>query len=191
MQSVPADPGSRPVLQHQGLVRSQGLLVRAVAAAKPPKCCCPEPLLREGCAAARRLLRVRCCEKAVPAKAGCEKACWLLREAGCCEKACCSPTCCEKACQPKCHKLYRRPVLEMLEDMFGPCGDAAGEAGCEAGCGGRPFRRRQRPRPRSDRPRPRSRRTTTPPPPVVPKPDTSTSIDTRGIYQASRSLARN
>ncbi len=98
----------------------------------PAKACCPEPA---------------CCEKAC----GCEKCCKERKcrtprcEKGCgaCAPACCEKTCpkaCEAACAPtcetktKCHKLYRRPVVELLESIFGECRKCGCEAGCEVGC---------------------------------------------------------
>jgi hypothetical protein len=71
--------------------------------------CCPEPV---------------CCETAC---GSCEKFCKVRNHEACCEK----PTCCEKDCQPKCHKLYRRPVIELLDGLF--CCDICGNGcGCEA-----------------------------------------------------------
>ena len=150
------------------------------ACCEAPKGCAPEPA---------------CCAKPVRF----HKLHW--RENGCCapkaccEKVACAPTCapvCEKPRAPKCHKLYRRPVLELLENMFGRCHEAGTcEASCEAGCGcgGTTVPAGKTPAPTTGPAK--APETTTPPPPVVAKPDNVTSNETRGIYQASRSLARN
>jgi hypothetical protein len=130
------------------------------------KGCCPEPA----------------CKPVACRKVRCEKAC------NPCEPACkaaCEPVC--EAPKPKCHKLYRRPVVELLENMFGcnKCNNC-GEVGCDNGCGGTTV----------------PGKTVTPgkapeaaaPLPAAPKADTkdpSASIQKRGIYQASRSLVRN
>ncbi|MFZ1933270.1 MAG: hypothetical protein WCB27_24170 [Thermoguttaceae bacterium] len=80
----------------------------------------------------------------------------------------------------------------MLENMFGSCGECGCEAGCcetGCGCGGAPVAPGKAPAPTTGPAK--APETTTPPPPVVPKPDPVTSNQPRGIYQASRSLARN
>lgn len=131
-----------------------------------------------------------CCEEAC--EPACAKPCKTKRfRKQRCAKACdpCCPTTCEEvaACeptckQPKCHKLYRRPVIELLEALFGSrncrCGD-----GCETACGGggvvpgvkAPARAPEKAAPL----------------PMAPKADPSAAIHTRGIYQASRSLVHN
>jgi hypothetical protein len=148
----------------------------AAVACEAPKCC-PEP----ACARPVRCHKVRCERACKP----CEPAC----------KATCAPACtpvCEKPCKPKCHKLYRRPVLELLENLFGcnECGtcEVGGETGCATGCGGTAAPAGKTAPTTGPAKAPE---TTTPPPPVVPKPDPVTKNQTRGIYQASRSLARN
>jgi hypothetical protein len=131
------------------------------------KGCCPEPCCKPA----------KCCK--VKACAPCCKAC---------EPACkaCEPACCEKTCEPKCHKLYRRPVLELIEGLFGcdKC-NACCEAGCETGCGcggttTAPSKVAPAKAPEQAAPLP-----------TAPKADPSASIQSRGIYQASRSLVRN
>jgi hypothetical protein len=159
-------------------------LFEAKACQTDPVCCeapkcCPEPAC---CPKTVRCHKIRCA-----AKACCEKACKVC-EPAC--KAACAPACepvCEKPCKPKTHKLYRRPVLEMLENLFGCNECGCGEAGCEAGCGGTAPVKGVAPTTGPAK----APETTTPPPPVVPKPDPQTSNQPRGIFQASRSLARN
>jgi hypothetical protein len=75
--------------------------------------------------------------------------------------------------------------------MFGSCCENGCEASCEAGCGcgGTTVPAGKTPAPTTGPAK--APETTTPPPPVVAKPDNVTSNETRGIYQASRSLARN
>jgi len=149
------------------LFEAKGCQVDPVGCCEAPKCC-PEPTCCE---------KPKCCHKVRCAKPCCEKAC----------KAC-EPACCEKPCKPKCHKLYRRPVLELLENLFG--NDTCGEAGCEAACGGcggttvpgkapvtAPAKAPEQAAPLPSAPNP--------------KPDPQASIQTRGIYQASRTLVRN
>ncbi len=156
-------------------------LFSAKACACEPACCeapkcCPEP----ACCAKPVRCRVARCE---PACQPCAPAC----------KTACAPACepvCAKPCKPKCHKLYRRPVLELLENLFGPCCDNGCEAGCcETGCGGGMAVPGGKTMPKTGPAK--APETTTPPPPVVPKPDSVTKNQTRGIYEASRSLARN
>ncbi|MEN6452214.1 MAG: hypothetical protein ABFC96_17120 [Thermoguttaceae bacterium] len=155
-----------------------------------------------------------CCEKACCAKpACCEKSCGACEKpckmkrchrvrceqpcGACCPVTCakpCAPVTCAPVCQPvckvKCHKLYRRPVLEMIEKLFGerqcvsPCGE------CEVACG--PCGTT------TTAPAKKVAPTTAPakapeaaPLPAAPKADTSAAVQTRGIYQASRSLVRN
>jgi hypothetical protein len=158
---------------------------RACAA---PKACCPEPA---------------CCEKAC----GCEKCCKerKCRKPRCAEKACgaCCPAACEKACpkaceptceptcetKTKCHKLYRRPVVELLESIFGTCkkcgtGCEAGcEVGCAAGCGGSA--------PAAAPAKAPVKAPEAAPLPQAPKADPSASIQSRGVYQAAQTLVRN
>jgi hypothetical protein len=151
------------------LFEAKGCQYDPAGCCETPKCC-PEPTC---CAKPKCCHKVRCCEK--PACKACEPAC----------KAC-EPACCEKACKPKCHKLYRRPVLEMLENLFGNencCGEAGCEAGC--GCGGTTVPGKAPAAAPAKAPEQAA------PLPVAPKADPSASIETRGIYQASRNLARN
>jgi hypothetical protein len=112
----------------------------------------------------------KACEKACAPKA-CEKAC----------KVACEPTC-EKA--PKTHKLYRRPVVELLEALF--CCDNGCEAGCEVGCAGTTTTTKAAPAAAPAKPAEKAA-----PLPAAPKADPSASIQSRGIYQASNSLVRN
>ena len=82
---VPGDPGPRPVRQHQGHVRGQGLLLRAEVllqgrqgllprnrrccccasppAARRPACCASPPAARRPAAAAKRLVAARSAAK--------------------------------------------------------------------------------------------------------------------------------
>jgi len=150
------------------LFEAKGCQVEPVACCEAPKCC-PEP----ACGKVKACRKVRCAKSCN----ACEPAC----------KAACEPVC-EKPCQPKCHKLYRRPVLELLENLFG-CNEGCGETGCEAGCGGTtggvPVKAP------GTEPAKAVEKTTPPPPNANVKPDPQASTTTRGIYQASRSLARN
>ena len=134
------------------------------------KGCCPEPAC---CGKTVKCHKVRCCEK--PSCKACEPAC----------KAC-EPACCEKPCKPKCHKLYRRPVVELLENLFGndECNEGC-EAGC--GCGGTTVPGKAPATGPAKAPEQAA------PLPAAPKADKdpSASIQSRGIYQASRSLVRN
>jgi hypothetical protein len=114
-------------------------------------CCCPEPACCKPCH------KVRCCEKA----------------------ACCAPTC-EKPCKQKCHKLYRRPVLELLEALFG-CEDKCNVC-CDTGCGGAAPAKTPAKAPESPAPLPTA--------PKAPDPSASTT-PSRGIYQASNIVVRN
>ena len=133
--------------------------------------CCEKACCDKGCCAKG------CCEKACGAKGCCEKACCAK---GCCEKACCAPTC-EKVCKPKTHKLYRRPLVELLESLFGcdECNNGCCEAAC--GCGGAAP---------ATTPKTPAKGTEAAPVPA-PKADPQASIQGSGIYQASRSLVRN
>jgi hypothetical protein len=154
-------------------------------ACEAAKGCCPEP----ACAVA--------CEKPCKAKR-CHK---LLGEKGCCPEvaacekvAACEPAC-EKVCEPKCHKLYRRPVLELLECLFGEpcnkCGNACGggcEAACAAGCDGAKAAPAAAPAPA---PAKAKEQAAPLPKAAPPKPDPSASLQRTGIYEASRSLVRN
>jgi len=142
-----------------------------------PACKPCEPACREKPCKVR-CHKVRACE---PACKACEPACKA------CEPACkpCEPAC--EPAKPKCHKLYRRPVLELLEKLF-CCDERNDECGCsEATCGGTTVPSQKAP-------------TTAPakapekaaPLPQAPKADPSASnTNSRGIYQASRSLVRN
>ena len=191
LQVLPAYPGTRPVRGHEGVVRVQGhdlrdfgllprqgmlpgtlreSLLRACA-----KACC-EP---NCCEKVKRCCKVRCCEKACCAPECCEK------------PRCCKPACCEPTCEPKCHKLYRRPLVELLEDLFGErccCGKASCEAGCceaACGCGGSaPMTPKPTTAPGKVQEKPA-------PLPPAPKADPSAAVPGRGIYQASRDLVRN
>lgn len=109
-----------------------------------------------------------------------------------CEKGCnaCEPACkaaCEPACEvakPKCHKLYRRPVLELIEKLFGCDDDDDCGTGCDTGCGSTTVP--------SKAGTPAKAPEAAAPLPAAPKAtDPSASIQQRGIYQASRSLVRN
>ena len=149
------------------MFEAKGCQTEPVACCEAPKCC-PEP---------------KCCEKRCCEKVKC------CHKVACCEKSCnaCAPACCEKPCKPKTHKLYRRPVLELRENLFGTdeCGCEAGcEAGCN-GCGGTTVPGKAAPGTTPAK----APESATPPP--APKADPSASIQPRGIYQASRSLARN
>jgi hypothetical protein len=103
-------------------------------------------------------------------------------ECGCCEKACG----CEKVAQPKCHKLYRRPVVELLESLFShhKCGGC--EVGCEVcGCNGTA--------PAAPAAAPAKAPAKAPeaaPLPAAPKADPSAAVPS-GIYQDASSLVRN
>ena len=142
--------------------------------AAKPKGCCPEPA---------------CCGKPVSAQGA------LLREARAARLAARSLAAARPAasrpaarrCKPKCHKLYRRPVVEMLENLFGTdecCNAAAGcEAGC--GCGGTTVPGKAPAAAPAKAPEQAA------PLPAAPKADPSASIQSRGIYQASRGLVRN
>ncbi len=125
-------------------------------------------------------------------KQRCAKACDPCCPATCEEVAACDPACgevaaCEPACKPKCHKLYRRPVVELLEALFGSrncrCGKCSCGDGCETACGGGGVV----PGVKSPAKAPEKAA----PLPMAPKADNSTAVPTRGIYQASRSLVRN
>ncbi|MEN6405238.1 MAG: hypothetical protein ABFC77_02080 [Thermoguttaceae bacterium] len=137
------------------------------------------------------------CAKACPkaCEPACEKACKVkhCRKVKACEPVCakaCEPVCakaCEPVCAkaPKCHKLYRRPVLELLEDLFGSC-KKCDNGGCEAACGcngAAPATKAPAAAP--------AKAPEAAPLPAAPKADPSASIQSRGIYQASRSLVRN
>ena len=161
------------------------------------KGCCPEPAC----------CPVKACEKVVACDPSCEKPCKARKarkargcDNGCnaccpvkaCEKIACEPAC-EKACEPKCHKLYRRPVVELLEAIFGSC-DKCGkgcevgcEVGCAAGCGGAAPAKTAP----AAAPAPAKAPEQAAPLPAAPKADPSASIQSRGFYQASRSLVRN
>ncbi|MBU4271942.1 MAG: hypothetical protein KKE86_00445 [Planctomycetes bacterium] len=163
----------------------------------PANACCPEPVTCEkacdpACAKpckVKKFRKQRCakvCDPCCPAT--CDPACEKV--AACdpaCEKvAACEPTC-EPACKPKCHKLYRRPVVELLEALFGGrncrCGKAACGDGCETACGSggvAPGVKAPAKAPEKAAPLP-----------MAPKADPSAAVPTRGIYQASRSLVRN
>jgi len=158
---------------------AKGVQCETVACAAPTACC-PEPACCEKPAKCRK---VRCCKKACCCDP-CAKACCDP-----CEKVACQPAC-EPACQPKvkCHKLYRRPVLELLEAMFGckdccnPCGTACCDTGCGCG-GGAPAA--------APAAAPAKAPEQAAPLPQAPKADPSAAIPSRGIYSASRSLVRN
>jgi hypothetical protein len=96
---------------------------------------------------------------------------------GCCEKTCG----CEKSCESKCHKLYRRPVVELLESLFGS--KKSCEAGCEVcGCGGSA--------PAAAPAKAPANAPEAAPLPAAPKADPSAAIPS-GIYESSGSLVRN
>ena len=135
-------------------------LFEAKAVAYEPACeakCAPEP-----------------CAKAACGPKTCEKACKVPA----CEKACAVPTC-EKVAKPKAHKLYRRPVVELIESLF--CCEEACEDSCEAACGSTAP---------AAAPKTHAKGTEAAPVPA-PKADPQASIQGSGIYQASRSLVRN
>ena len=164
------------------------------------KGCCPEPACEK--VAACNPACEKACKKPCKTKK-CRKACGKKTCGACCPVAACDPACekvaacepaCEKTCAPKCHKLYRRPVLELLEDLFGDCkkcGKSCGtgcetgcEVGCAAGCGGAaPAKAAPTTAP--------AKAPETAPLPAAPKADPSASIQSRGVYQVSRSLVRN
>jgi hypothetical protein len=73
--------------------------------------------------------------------------------------------------------LYRRPVVELIESLFG-C-DECDNGCCEAACGGA-----------APAPKAKAKGTEAAPVPA-PKADPQASIQGSGIYQASRSLVRN
>jgi hypothetical protein len=60
-----------------------------------------------GCGECKACANVACC---APAKACCP-------EPACAKPACCQPACEVPCRQPKCHKLYRRPVVELFGNM--------------------------------------------------------------------------
>ena len=138
---------SREGCLREGLLCKARLLREVLPSRPAAKACCASPL------AARRL--------AVPSplaarRLGLREDLWL-----------------QKTCE-KCHKLYRRPVVELLEDLFGECkkcGELAKPA-AEARLRLR-WRARLRPRPRP-RPRPRLRKPLRCP--QAPKADPSASI---------------
>jgi hypothetical protein len=82
-------------------------------------------------------------------------------------------------------------VVELLEDLFGErrcCGAASCEAGCceaACGCGGTST---SAPKPTTAPGKVQEKPAPLPP---APKADPSASIESRGIYQASRDLVRN
>lgn len=101
----------------------------------------------EGACGAPRICAPAACAK-VGCEAGCESACMprctpvrdllcIIKVRLCCDYDCdCGPACCERSCEPKRHKLYRRPVVELLENLFccDRCCDARGEEGCCGEC---------------------------------------------------------
>jgi hypothetical protein len=126
-------------------------------------------------------------------KVRCQKACDPCDPVTCakpCGPAACEPTC--EPAQPKCHKLYRRPVVELLEALFGdlgknPCG-SCDVAGCDTGCGGTAVPGKA-PVAAPDK-APGEKAAPLPAAPTA-KPDASAAVPSRGIYQASRTLVRN
>jgi len=121
-----------------------------------------------------------CCEKPNCCKVKkCRKHC--CQEKACCDPACCEKACCEPTCKQKCHKLYRRPVLELLDFLFG--GKNCCQNGCEAGC---TTCGTVAPAPKGPSAAPEAA-----PLPQAPKADPSAALPSRGIYQAARSLVRN
>ncbi len=76
----------------------------------------------------------------------------------------------------------------MLENLFccNQC-NTRGEVGCETGCGGTVVPGKAP----AAAPAPAKAPEQAAPLPAAPKPDPQASISTRGIYSASRSLARN
>ena len=166
-------------------------------ACEAAKGCCPEPACEPACEKAKKCRKVRC-EKGACKACEAPKAC----EVACCEKACpkACEAACEAACEPtcekakKCHKLYRRPVLELLEGLFGQpckakcgCGECGGcEAACAVGCDGAAPAQKAAPATA-----PAKAPEQAAPLPAAPKADPSASIQNRGIYQASSSLVRN
>jgi hypothetical protein len=88
--------------------------------------------------------------------------------------------------------LYRRPVVELLENIFGSCkkcNDCGCEAGCEVACGGTTAAPAKAPATAPAKAPGKAPEAA--PLPKAPKADPSASIQSRGIYQASRSLVRN
>jgi hypothetical protein len=142
---------------------------------KAAKCCCPEPV---------------CCGKVSPKaceKVACESTCGRVKKL---HKGCsaCGPATCEKVAQPKCHKLYRRPVVELLESLFAhKCGKCGGcEVGCEVcgGCSG------AAPAPAAAPAKAPAKAPEAAPLPAAPKADPSAALPS-GIYQDASSLVRN
>jgi hypothetical protein len=150
------------------MFESKGTYTEAGCGAE--KGCCPEPCEK---VCPKACEKVACCEKACPKT--CEKV------------AACEPAC-EKSCEPKSHKLYRRPVLELLEGIFGDCckKDSCGECGDCAACDGVPATKSAAPATA-----PAKAPEQAAPLPAAPKADPSASNQSRGIYEASRSLVRN
>lgn len=156
------------------------------------KGCCPEPAVCEKACpkacdevACEKPCRVKKCRKPCREKANCAPAA--------CEQACAAPCApaCEKACEPKCHKLYRRPIVELLENLCGSrkCRKAGCEVGnCEVSCGPAGC---DGAAPSKAAPAPVKAAPEAAPLPAAPKADPSASIESRGIFQASRTLARN
>jgi hypothetical protein len=149
------------------------------AACEAAQGCCPEPACEPACEKAckvKRCHKARACEKVSACDPACEKV------------AACEPAC-EKVKQPKCHKLYRRPVIELLEAIFGePCKSCGCETACAAGCatgcdGAAPAAAPAK--------APAKAPEAAAPLPAAPKADPSASIPSRGIYQASRTVVRN
>jgi hypothetical protein len=127
-------------------------------------------------------------------KKSCEKAC----EVPACEKACEQPACdpCAPACGPKKCKKQCRPLLDLMDDIFGckksckkscnSCGPKACEAAaaCDTGCGGCGG---GAPAQNGDVKEEKKEETTLLP--KAPTPDPRASLlRSRGIYQASRSV---
>jgi hypothetical protein len=153
--------------------------------------CCPKAGACDPAAACCEPAAVACCEPAAVAccdpVAVCEPA-----AVACCEPAAaCDPACGPAACKPKCCKPRCRPVLDLLEGLFGrkccpkpkksccpvACAAPAGCGGCTISNGASPA-----PAPAADEAAPL---------PPAPKADPSASIiRPRQMHTASRALAQ-
>jgi hypothetical protein len=162
------------------LFESKGYICDEPKTCAAPKACCSEPACCKPACKVKACEKVACCKPATCEKVAC------CKPATCEKVACCKPATCEKVCQPKCHKLYRRPVVELLEDIFGSISPCKSQEGCETACGG------AAPAQKAPATAPAKAPEHAAPLPAAPKADPSASLDdSRGIYQASRSLVRN
>ena len=120
------------------------------AACTEVKACVPDPAVCEkACEPACDPCAPACGEKKCKKLfCNCKKSCAKACDPPACEKACEQPACdpCAPACGPKKCKKQCRPLLDLVDDIFGckkckkscdPCGPKACEAAaCDPGCGG-------------------------------------------------------